>query len=398
MTTHDDPGTARGAVPVWDAERGRWVANGYGWDAEKERWLPLSPDAGSTASPKRTSRPASPRASSRLTVARPVAATAAATVVLAGLLFLGLGALGLGGGAPRVGTDPSTVVTTYLDAIARADASTALGQLAEVPGDRSFLTGEMLRASDERAPLADISVARAHPRAPDPLHLDVTATFTVGGTPATATFAVVRTAAGQPWRLGRGTLEIVVPAAADGLAVTVNGQAVVADTVVLFPGTYELASTNPSFTLRGGVVQTFADPGSASPAFADVRAELTETGVAAFRSAVADAVHACVAATSLVAGCGLDLPVRTSDGIRLVDGTVHRSLSGSTEAALAHLQPDGYTPAPLQVVADPLGEVEATADCEKDGRRYIGCTFDGLPRLGTPVVDFSRDPALVRWD
>ncbi|PTT15714.1 hypothetical protein DBR36_14610, partial [Microbacterium sp. HMWF026] len=84
---------ARGAVPVWDAERGRWVANGYGWDAEQERWLPLSPDAGSTASPKKTARPASPRASSRLGVARPIAATAAATVVLAGLMFLGLGAL-----------------------------------------------------------------------------------------------------------------------------------------------------------------------------------------------------------------------------------------------------------------------------------------------------------------
>lgn len=398
MTTHDDPGTARDAVPVWDAERGRWVANGYGWDAEQERWLPLSPDAGSTASPKKTARPASPRASSRVGVARPIAATAAATVVLAGLMFLGLGALGLGGGAPRGGTDPSTVVATYLSAIARADASTALAQLAEVPGDRSFLTDEMLRASDERAPIADISVARGRPRVPDPLHLDLTAMFTVGGTPATATFAVERTGLDRPWRLARGTLEIVVPAAADGLAVTVNGQAVTADTVVLFPGTYELASTNPSFTLRGGVVQTFTDPASASPAFADVRAELTETGVAAFRSAVADAVHACVAATSLVAGCGLDLPATTSDGIRLVDGTVHRSLPGSTQAALAHLQADGYAPAPLQVVADPLGEVEATADCEKDGRRYTGCTFDGLPRLGSPVVDFSTSPALVRWD
>lgn len=397
MTTHEDPRAGESAVPVWDAERGRWVANGYGWDGERERWLALSP-ADTTASPQRTTRPGLPRSTSRRRVVRVVAAATAVTAMLAGLVFVGLNALWPGGRPPRIGTDPATVVTTYLEAIADADATTALGQLAQVPGDRSFLTDEMLRASAGHAPIAQISVLRPHPRTPDPLHLDVTATFSVGGTPATATFPLVRTGLDSPWRLGRGTLEVVMPPAADGLVVTVNGQAVGADVIEVFPGTYELASTTPAFVLRGGTVQTLVDPASTSPAFTDIRAELTDSGLATFRTAVADAVHVCVAATSLAAGCGLDLPPTTNDGIRLIDGTVHRSLSGSTEAALAHLEPDGSSPAALQIAANRLGEVDATADCEKDGRRYTGCTFHGLPGLGSPVVDFSTSPPLVRWD
>lgn len=292
----------------------------------------------------------------------------------------------------------SSVVTTYLNALAGSDAETALAQLDSIPGDKSLLTDDVLKASNDLAPLTNVTVTTPSGVSDRDYSIDVPVSYSIGDTVVDTVFTVSDYSGKGDFTIQPGTLELSVPTAVRGLDVTINGATVDSDSVTVFPGTYEVETSTPNYALSGGTTVTLADPNDYAGRFDDVTAALTDQGVEAFRTAVTNAVNACVASTTLTAGCGIDIPATLSDGTKIIDGTIKRTLSADAQAKLASLAPDDIYSNPLQVRGPYIGSLDVTADCESGGRRLTGCTFLFLPSLGSPLVDFSTEPATVRWD
>ena len=303
------------------------------------------------------------------------------TVVLSGLF------------ATKAG--PETVVEEYLQAIADGDAAKAKSLLSFEPSDDTLLTDEALDASNALGAIADIVVT---PVKNPNLSESVEVSYTIGGTPVTATFPTSDYSDKGEWTIDQGTIDLYLGSSISGLDTTLNGIAVDADTVTVFPGTYELATDNDNFVLSGTTSVVVADPYEYLSSELDPTVELSDAGLAAFRKAITDDVNACLASTSLDPGCGIAIPEVLDDGTKIIDGTIVRTLDAAAQAEMADLTPEDLYGDPMNVYGPYIGSVDVTADCEVDGVRETGCTFLFLPSLGSPLVDFSTDPPTVRWD
>jgi hypothetical protein len=287
-------------------------------------------------------------------------------------------------------TTPAGVVQGYLEALAASNAEAALSFVDEAPADSPFLTDEALAASNELGPITDIEVV-------EPADADfstyVTATYSVGDVPVTTEFSVNEYEAEGSWKMTAITADLELGSRFAGLDMTLNGQPVESDSVQVFPGTYELATTTPNFVVTGETVVTVREPFD-YPSFGDTNAGLSEEGVLVFRQAVKDAVATCIASKNFVAGCGLDIPQVLDDGSRLVEGTLSRSLRAETQATLDNLQPQESFGEPLVVSSEFIGGISVTVGIEGGG---TGEVLFG-PSLGAPVVDFTSGTPVVRWD
>lgn len=329
-------------------------------------------------------------------------------VVLLLLIVLGIVALvgaaggsspsGGGGGDDTKKSSPEQVVTSYLEAIADGDAKTALGLMESKPSDTTLLTDEALAASNELGEIADIDVT-APKTDKDSYSADVEASFTVGGEPVSGTFRVADYSGKGEWEIYVGTIDIYLGDRYKGLGSTINGIDIDdAESVTVFPGTYELAVSNENYALSGTTSAVVSDPADYTEGDLEATVGLSESGLTAFRTAVNDSVNACVASKTLEAGCGLTVPGTLSDGTQIVDGTLTRTLSADAQAKLANLQPDEIYGDPMQVSGPYIGSVDVVADCIVDGQTMTGCEFFFTPSIGSPLVDFTTTPLTVRWD
>ncbi|MFF1571243.1 hypothetical protein ACFVWR_00725 [Leifsonia sp. NPDC058292] len=291
------------------------------------------------------------------------------------------------------GAGAADAVKGYLTALAASDAKKALTFLSDEPADKSLLTADVLRASNEKAPLKKIKVVKPTGKGSTIAH--VLAKYSIGDTPVTVDYSAYRDDDGD-WKVGGGTTSIDLGDRFSGLAITVNGVESSQSPIVVFPGAYTLATTTPNFAI-GGDATVIAPGGFESPSLTGLKVSLTDEGKAAFRQAVTAAVNECLASKSLAAGCGLTVPETLSDGTKLVDGTLTRTLSADGQAKLASLAPVDSLTAPLNVRGESIGGVDTTAQCEKNGRSGTCSVLFG-PSLGEPLVDFSADPLVVRWD
>lgn len=326
-------------------------------------------------------------------IAMIVGALAVIVAVVLGIAYaFGQAADGAEGAAPPE-QSASEVVEEYLKAIAAGDAETALSYLLTTPTDTTFLTDEVLAASNARAPIAAIDVAK--PKKQDSSTI-VTATYTVGGEEVSGDFYVDESEEGG-WVITVGTTDLWIGANLAGLDLTLNGIPVDAEKVFIFPGAYEFATTTPYFTLTGPASFTWPGPGN-PPSSSDIRGTLTDEGAALFRDAITPAVAACVASTTLVAGCGLDVPAVLQDGTEVVEGSITRTLTAEAQAILASYAPEESAENPLFVRGPIIGAVTTMADCrDKSGttRCYI---YGSGGSLRSPLVDFATAPPTVRWD
>jgi len=286
---------------------------------------------------------------------------------------------------------PPAVVTTYLEALAASDAEAAIAQLADPPAESPLLTDEALQASNELAPLTDIVV---EPVDDVSEYTRVTATYSLGGEPVTASFDVVQGEDGVG-RIQDGVNELWLSRALTGIA-AVNGVPVEGETVAAFPGAYEVSSTSEYHEISGTTTVTVPDA-TTFVGFEDVTPALNDAGVTAFRDAITTAVQGCLASKNLVAGCGVDLEETLSDGTRVFDGTVTRTLTADGQADLANLTPELVPSEPLKASSSSIYGLDITAECEKNGSRGQ-CTIFMGPQFGSPVVDFGQDPIAVIWE
>ena len=186
---------------------------------------------------------------------------------------------------------------------------------------------------------------------------------------------------------------------ADGLALTVNGVALRDSEVTVFPGSYRIETSTRYIDLAGNTTVTVLSP-SDYPEI-DLQPELTSQGVKIFRAKVTTAARKCVASTKLNAGCGLELGKTLSDGTRLVEGSVHRSMPSATRSELRHLKPELDSSAPTVASGSLTGSVDVYVDGKQDGRTIHQGKLFGYGRgtqLGRPSIDMSADELVVEWD
>jgi hypothetical protein len=315
--------------------------------------------------------------------------------VMFGVSRIGVGPTGGGGGDDKPvakASSPSDAVTGYLTAIADADSKKALSYLGSSPDDTSMLTDDVLAASNTLAPITGIEV----PDEPGTSgSADVTATYLIGGQSVTTTFSAIDYDDDGQWELSGGT-GYIYTGSFDGLGLTINGQEVDGDEVEVFPGSYQLATTLPNFTLSGESIVTVTEP-FASAETSSIKPVLTEEALQTFRGLVREAVNACIASTTLAAGCGLDLPATISDGTQLTDGTITRTLDANANATLDALEATPSYDNPTLVEGEYIGSPSVEADCTKDGTTGR-CSIYFAPALGTPSVDMASDNPTVIWD
>jgi hypothetical protein len=299
--------------------------------------------------------------------------------------------------AARSSTDRAAAMTGavsgYLQAVADADAAGALAFLYVVPDSKALLTDDVLAASATAAPISGIAVSVLS-TGDDGYTAQVDATYQAGDQEIEHVYEVNDWDDDGEWQVVDGTFDLDLGDRVKGLGATINGQPVVSGTVSVFPGTYTLVVASGYYSLEGPATIEVHDAESAT--LADVAPVLTQAGADAFVQTVRDAAAACLGSTTLVAGCGLDLPGTLSDGSVLDDGTLARTPAPETQAALDSLQPAVDPANPSLVTAGDLGQVDVTADCtigEAKGR----CQVSGAPGLPKASVLMTEPELQVTW-
>lgn len=295
---------------------------------------------------------------------------------------------------PRSAAAAETV-EHFLQALADSDAETALSLLSEEPRETTFLTDDVLAASNALAPLDDIEVtASSHP---DDSGF-VSASYSLGDLSTTTMFRVEYRDRDEGWRISGGTSELYFDAGGNlnGLDLSLNGQPVESDYFVVFPGTYELSTTTRYIALSGSIVTTVQYPDDDVDA-SDIEAKLTDEGLNVFEDAVRTAVADCLSSKMLEADCGLSVTGLMMNGQMVQDGTITRTLGADAQATLDSLEPAYGYGHPLLVRGPSIGETKAVAPCVDDGKA-TECEIVYSPPLRTPIVDLSNDTVTVRWE
>lgn len=282
----------------------------------------------------------------------------------------------------------SDVVEDYLTALSEGDAEAALEYVTAY--DDALLTDEVLAASRDRAPIADIEVGEAQGTAEQSI---VPVSFTIGGEAVSRDFEVWHY--GDDWQIYDG-LVFAGFDGFDGLGLTVNGVEVGAQTY-LFPGSYQLAVSQDQFAVSGDVDTFTVVEARDGEALYELHPVLTYDGAATFRELVRASLQECIAMTSLSTPCGMDIADIDLNGYAPVEGSVTRTLTADGEAALKSLEAEVDYRDPTLVSTWDSIDVDMTLEGEKDGEKAeFEVWFGGY--VGTPSVDFSEEDPTVTWE
>ena len=153
----------------------------------------------------------------------------------------GGGATGGNGGASTSSAPaalPSDAVAGFLQALVQQDPQKALGYAADPTSvDTSLMTPAMLASSAKLAPLANVQV----PPVTDKDATTVATTYTLGATPVTATYDVIKV--GDDWKLSQVAAPVDVTFAQDpAVPMFVNGVRVKNGSLMLLPGAYRFTT------------------------------------------------------------------------------------------------------------------------------------------------------------
>ncbi|MGL4340263.1 MAG: hypothetical protein ACRCSP_07565 [Rhodoglobus sp.] len=315
-----------------------------------------------------------------------------------GLALILVLALVIWAGVSFITRNPSSGATAavegYLTAISQSDAKKAKSYLDSAPSAAPLLTDDVLEQSNALAPMSDIQVSkRASVRSG---FGTVSASYKLGKTTVDAKFKVSDYADNGTWTITDGLGQIYI-SDLKKLNMTVNGKTVKGDKVDIFPGTYEFGTSLERFTLVGETTLTLADEDDSSYQL-DIEAELTDEAIEEFRSVVRSSVDACIASTTLAAGCGLDLSATLSDGTQLTEGSVKRTLSADANATIDSMEPTLSISNPNLAQGDIyIGSVDTTALCTQGGVTGT-CEVIFGPILGRPSVDMSEKKLEITWE
>ena len=288
--------------------------------------------------------------------------------------------------APAPAAKASDAVKSYLDALATGQADAALALSASTPADPTFLTDEVLAQSLKRAPLTDISV----PDVDDEYAYKVDATYQLGK--QTVSDGIYVEKKGDGWKVKAAYAEVDLQTVREKtLPLSINGVAVKANKVRLFPGSYEFSTGSKNITYgdEGGIL-LIETPDGYPEGLSDLRATLSSAGDKAFTSAVKASLKKCLAAKEL-APKGCPNQTNNSNSYKIDKSTLKWKLRGSDPTD--NLEPRLDYQNPVIASASFSLSFEVKADCNAPSG-----TCEATPYAsGRPRVNMLEEPLKVTW-
>lgn len=288
------------------------------------------------------------------------------------------------------------LVEAYFAAISQGRAEDAKAMLYSPGGNQELLTQAVLADPLKRAPITDVAVSDGTPGDHDAFSVPVS--YKMGGKPVSTRLEVWKVQQGARIYEGTKTLSL---SPFKGFDMTVNGMKVDGDSVMVFPGSYKIATATKYYEVDGADALLIKSPDDDSGAqqLYQLKPKANAEGIKMFREKVVSEAKKCLASKALKAGCGMELP-GTVDGAKLTDGTVQRTMKAEERTKLEKVVPKPGTSVgtTLEASSYELGSVDITVDAQKDGRRGRSRIWGPSTGLGTATID-TTDPALpVVWD
>jgi hypothetical protein len=279
-------------------------------------------------------------------------------------------------------TKPSDAVQAYLDALAAGQADTALALADTAPADKTFLTNEVLAASNKIAPLTEINV----PEVTDEFAYQVAATYKIGDQAVSEDISVRKS--GDGWKVRDVAADLRLGSLRNKtLPMAINGVAVKTDRIRLFPGAYQFSTGSRYISYGNGEPLLVQSPSDYPRGLSDLQPTLTEAGDKAFTAAVKDSLSSCLKSDQL-ANKGCPNNVTRVSGCTPKDGTIEWT---ANKDALDNLRPQ------LDYSNPAVAEANVVLGLSGEGA-YRGTTCRVTPfSTPDPRANMLRDPVRVTW-
>lgn len=282
----------------------------------------------------------------------------------------------------QAGGSAGEAVKSYLEALARGDAATALSYGIDQPTNAEFLTGDILKRQIAQWPIRNIKILHDNSGAPEAAlsmaHVHVVATFGSETSDAVVDLRLDH----KRWKLASAAIKFTPGLGASmgnaaAKTVTLFGKLVSDSTVYVFPGWIDIGTTNPYMM---AMVQpllldqlTMAAPYWVHPDFA-----LSDRGRDVVRAQLAATIGECQK-SNLLAPLPLGCPVHL-DPSGSVEGNTESGAADVSAVKLDTLEPyrltlnfSGQITVPVIVTtpdgktrrSDATGFVSGTADMAK---------------------------------
>jgi len=270
---------------------------------------------------------------------------------------------------------PELAVQGYLEALAAGDAEKALAFSASRPSDTTFLTDAVLAKSQALGAISDIQVTPPEPYYP------VTATYSIGTQKVNAKYYVQEY--GKDYLIKDAAESINLTSAYKaGLGMHINGislDGMQLDNVYLFPGTYQITTTNPLVIVSP---DTFVVESTKSYTSVHTDPTLSVDAQPILQKAAQDALDACLTEKALRTSCGFGM-----DGLRGNATPNLDTLAWSVTAGSSDLSQVSFQFATYNSTTAARGSLSLTirADIQDtDGKAYYGNDY-----VYSVVVDFK---------
>jgi len=194
---------------------------------------------------------------------------------------------------------PEDAVWGFLQAIQNSDAEAAMAYMADVPDDTTFLTDDVLMASNNLAALTNIGVTPSY--GTDVKSVDVS--YDIGDEPVTTSFGVTLTDYGYLLSDVLTTVDLS-GYYQDSVGMQLNGVSLDNASIMgamLFPGTYQITMDNPMLALSSDTF-TVTEPHVSTADSGDV--VLSDDAHAKIASAVSSTLKGCLKEKKLITACG----------------------------------------------------------------------------------------------
>jgi len=295
----------------------------------------------------------------------------------------GTGGGGTSSAPPAEAKKASDAVQGYLEAIAAGDAQAALAFASTAPTDTTFLTNEVLAASNKTAPIRAINV----PEVDDEYAYRVAASFTMGKQAINTDFSVEKD--GDVWKLRDVAADLDLQSRrSKTLPMLINGVNVETDKVLLFPGSYTFTTGNKYVDYGKSNTLVLKSPTEYPDGLSDIQATLTSAGDTAVTNAVEDSVKKCMKSKDLKnPGCPNNV-TKVTGNVKPKEGTFKWTYD---KDALDNMKPRLDYDNPAVAEASVYLGMKAEGECKGGSCRITPYTS---PK---PVVNMTQDPLKVVW-
>lgn len=296
-------------------------------------------------------------------------------------------------------TSADAAVKSYLTALAAGDFDEAFTHVQEDPRG-GMLTDELISEALELAPISDIDVEPRDTGAEE--YSDyVSYSYTLGGDDFRGEMHVMHSLTEDQWIIGGSAVTTQVSTLDPGsLEFSVNGETLPSTGgEILYGLAYRMEVEHENFMLSGADDDGVLVADDTWLSFSNQDIILTEDAEEQWRDLIIDEAEACLASNTYDAGCGLDMPEEIS-GDQVIEGTIERSASTSTQHTLQSLSPRlDYTNPNLVMAEQHVGGIEIAYDCEgPSGSGRCELLSGDARQFDRPLVDMSAEDLEVVWE